>query len=316
MEYLWMSIIRISSLQLVPGMTVLDFFRLQNAMSLMKLAAFISKLSTVQIGSCTLSDWSELCVGRTNADHHWRLSTGKCDFVTCISTEPCQVAPVVHFGGCTAICKASICTQLVFHHFEVLKLEPSMCQRTDPAFSPFLDSIGNDHEHNSVDLGHLTHTQSVTDLINFVFPPSIVADPIVCVVQAILSPFNMFVDKFNSTILNTVSGETHCYFSSDSVEDSKDGMDKGVFSGPRISQFSPGTWNTPSQIDSEGLGLFVNSLTTLMHLAVWKCLSARSSHIPRGMLCTSSFTGHYQPRLISSTPLLITRTTSSLPLQF
>jgi ATP-dependent DNA helicase PIF1 len=72
------------------------------------------------------------------------------------------------------------------------------------------------------------------DLINFVFPPSIVADPAICIVQAILSPFNTFVEEFNSTILHTVPGESHCYVSSDSIEDSEDGMDEGVFSDPEF----------------------------------------------------------------------------------
>ena len=109
-----------------------------------------------------------------------------------------------------------------------------MRQRTDPAFSSFLDSIGDDYEHDSVDLGRLNHTQSVADLINFVFPPSIVANPAICIMRAILSPFNAFVDEFNSTILHTVPGESHCYVSSDSIEDSGDGVDEGVFSDPEF----------------------------------------------------------------------------------
>ncbi|KAJ7918252.1 hypothetical protein B0H13DRAFT_2321577 [Mycena leptocephala] len=67
------------------------------------------------------------------------------------------------------------------------------------------DSIGDDYLHDSVDLEHLNHTQSVQELINFVFPPSVVADPAICIMRAILSPFNVFVDEFNSTILHTVS---------------------------------------------------------------------------------------------------------------
>jgi hypothetical protein len=141
---------------------------------------------------------------------------------------------VVRFGGRTAIFKASIRTQPVFRHFEVLKLETSMRQGSDPAFSSFLDSIGDDHLHASVDLGRLNHTQSIRELINFVFPPTIVADPAVCIMRAILSPFNAFVDEFNSTILGTVPGEAHCYVSSDSIEDSSDGSNGAVFTDPEF----------------------------------------------------------------------------------
>jgi hypothetical protein len=45
---------------------------------------------------------------RTNADHSWGLSTGIFKFAVSISTEPFQVAPVVRFGGHTAICKEMI----------------------------------------------------------------------------------------------------------------------------------------------------------------------------------------------------------------
>lgn len=107
-----------------------------------------------------------------------------------------------------------------------------MRQRDDPEFSAFLDSIGDDHLHTSVDLGRLRHTHCAQELINFVFLPSIVADPAVCITRAILSPFNTFLDDFNTAILHTVPGDTHCYTSSDSVED--DSADRGIFSDPKF----------------------------------------------------------------------------------
>jgi hypothetical protein len=118
-----------------------------------------------------------------------------------------QVAPAVRFGGRTAICKASIRTQPVFRHFEILRLETSMRQGNDLAFSSFLDSIRDAYLHGSVDLNH---TQSVQELINFVFPPTIIASPSICIMRAILSPYNAFADEFISIMLRTgsVPGET------------------------------------------------------------------------------------------------------------
>jgi hypothetical protein len=107
-----------------------------------------------------------------------------------------------------------------------------MRQRGDPSFSSFLDSIGDDHLHDSVDLGRLRHTHSAQQVINFVFPPSVVVDPILCISRAILSPFNVFVDEFNAAILHTVPGDSHSYASSDSVED--EGPDGTVFSDPEF----------------------------------------------------------------------------------
>jgi hypothetical protein len=64
----------------------------------------------------------------------------------------------------------------------------------------------------------LNHTQSVQELIDFVFPPTVVADPTICISRAILSPFNAFVNAFNASILHNVPGPIHRYHSSDSVE--------------------------------------------------------------------------------------------------
>jgi hypothetical protein len=120
----------------------------------------------------------------------------------------------------------------VFHRFEILELRTSIRQRADPAFSFFLDSIGDDYLHDSIDLACLRHTQSIQELINFVFPPAVVADASICISRAILSPFNEFVDAFNSAILHTVPGNSHCYTSSDSIEG--EGSDEGVFSDPEF----------------------------------------------------------------------------------
>jgi hypothetical protein len=94
-----------------------------------------------------------------------------------------------------------------------------MRQRNDPNFSAFLDAIGDDYQHGSVDLGRLRHAQSTQELIDFVFPPNIVSNPGACITRAILSPYNAFVDEFNLTILNTLSGNSHSYLSRDSIEE-------------------------------------------------------------------------------------------------
>jgi hypothetical protein len=52
-----------------------------------------------------------------------------------------------------------------------------MRQRDDLAFSTFLDDIGDEYLHDSVDLARLQHTRSPQEFIDFVFPPSIVSDP-------------------------------------------------------------------------------------------------------------------------------------------
>jgi hypothetical protein len=92
-----------------------------------------------------------------------------------------------------------------------------MRQRANLAFSACLDSIGNDHLHDSVYLSCLLHTHSAQELIDFVFPAAVV---------------NTFVDNFNSTILHSVLGDSRCYISSDSIAD--DSSNEGVFSDPEF----------------------------------------------------------------------------------
>jgi hypothetical protein len=109
-----------------------------------------------------------------------------------------------------------------------------MRQINDPDFASFLDTIGDNYEQETVDLGRLRHTESIQTLIDFVFPPNIAVDPIICISRAILSPFNFFVDEFNSTILRTVPGQSHTYISSDSIEGDTDGSDNSILADPEF----------------------------------------------------------------------------------
>jgi hypothetical protein len=99
----------------------------------------------------------------------------------------------------------------------------SIRQQNDPAFPTFLDSIGGDYEHETVELGRLHHTRSV----QFVFPPAIVSDPVVCIAHAILRPYNAFVNEFTMSILNNVPRISHC-----SIEEDVQGSNEAVYEDP------------------------------------------------------------------------------------
>jgi len=70
-----------------------------------------------------------------------------------------------------------------------------------------------------VNLGQLQHTQSPAECIQFVFPSDILPQPETCICRAILSPFNQYVDRFNTEILGSLPGEAITYFSSDQIEE-------------------------------------------------------------------------------------------------
>jgi hypothetical protein len=109
-----------------------------------------------------------------------------------------------------------------------------MRQRNDPNFSAFLDAIGDDYQHGSVKLGRLRYTQSTQELIDFVFLPRIVSNPGACIKRAILSPYIAFVDEFNLTILNTLSGNSHSYLGGDSIEEDLQSLKEAVFEDPEF----------------------------------------------------------------------------------
>jgi hypothetical protein len=109
-------------------------------------------------------------------------------------------------------------TQNVFGRFEILQLHKPLQQANNPEFATFLDSIGNDCNNNEVDLSQICHTQSIDNVINFVFPPEILEHPEMCMQQAILCPYNKFIDKFNALIRDIMPGDQRTYFSSDSID--------------------------------------------------------------------------------------------------
>jgi hypothetical protein len=129
-----------------------------------------------------------------------------------------QVGPVVRLGGRATIVKASIRTQAVFKHFEILRLTTSIREADDPKFSDFLDAIGDDTINTTVDLGRLAHTQDPVECLDFVFPDKVIVDPTICINRAILSPFNEFVDEFNAAVVDRLEGTIHHYDSSDFIE--------------------------------------------------------------------------------------------------
>jgi hypothetical protein len=143
-------------------------------------------------------------------------------------------APVVHYGGRSAITKASIRTQPIFNHFEILQLHASIRQATDPDFANFLNSVGDDFSHDTVDLARFPHSRSLTAVLNFVFPPEVVSQPHICVQRAILSPFNFFVDEINLKILHRLQGDSKTYFSSDHIEGDLDDEEEESIATPDL----------------------------------------------------------------------------------
>jgi ATP-dependent DNA helicase PIF1 len=164
-------------------------------------------------------------------------------------------------GGRDSIVGASLRTQEVFKEFEILRLRAPMRQANDPAFAEWLDTIGDDHEHEDVDLGRLAHTNSVDEVVDFVFPHSILSQPEECMQRAILSPYNDYVAQLNEKVLEQIPGEERVYFSSDSIED--DGVQLGASESPLATPEFLNAHNEPG-IPPHELHLKVGSICRFM----------------------------------------------------
>ncbi|KAG2366914.1 hypothetical protein BDR07DRAFT_1606514 [Suillus spraguei] len=66
-----------------------------------------------------------------------------------------------------------------------------------------------------------TATTNFEDIINFLFPQDVVEDADTCLHRSFLSPLNIYVDEFDDTFLDNLSGDYHPYFSSDNLKEAE-----------------------------------------------------------------------------------------------
>jgi PIF1-like helicase len=118
-----------------------------------------------------------------------------------------QVAPVVKGSGCTSARLACVTSSALWTQFVILSLHAPIRSARDPLYTAFVDRIGEDYVHPSVSLDLLATLPSVTDCIDFLYPPDILLDPLACLKRAFLSPKNIPVDDFNIKVLDRLPGE-------------------------------------------------------------------------------------------------------------
>ena len=116
-----------------------------------------------------------------------------------------QVAPVVPNGGPTASLDASVRSSLLWSHFQILRLHQPVRNAEDPAYSEWVDSIGEDFSNNSpIELPLIDRIQSYDEIAEFLFPDSILHTPFDVSQRSFLSPLNIYVDEFNLEMLERI----------------------------------------------------------------------------------------------------------------
>ena len=91
-------------------------------------------------------------------------------------------------------------------------------QQSDPLFARTIDIIGNGASPN-VEIPFIQCGNTPEDLIDFVFPPTILNDAFECSRHSILAPLNRQIDQFNDLVMQRVAGNICEYFSADKLKE-------------------------------------------------------------------------------------------------
>ncbi len=97
------------------------------------------------------------------------------------------------------------------------------------------------------------------DLINFVYPPNILASPQDCLQRSILAPTNAQVDGYNETIINRIDGLQRTYLAADSL---KEVEEAGIESPDTVLDYV--ARQTPPGLPPHSLTIKVNAVYRLM----------------------------------------------------
>ena len=132
-----------------------------------------------------------------------------------------QTCPVIPGGSRSQIIDACIQSSHLWSKFEIKRLTRLIRNALDPIYADYINAIG-DGAGPDIDLSFLSCTTEKDDLIDFIFPPSILLNPLQCLNRGIIAPTNKQINKYNSIILKRIIGEQRQYFAADSLKEASD----------------------------------------------------------------------------------------------
>jgi hypothetical protein len=134
-----------------------------------------------------------------------------------------QTCPVIRGGSRVQVIEASLRSSPLWKFLTIISLHVPIRNASDPEFSAFVDSIG-DGPSSKVPLNFpgLAITDNEIDLINFVWPADVIANPLAALHRAILAPTNAQVDRFNAYVLEQLEGNIQSYYSADSLREAEE----------------------------------------------------------------------------------------------
>ena len=131
-----------------------------------------------------------------------------------------QTCPVIRRGGRAEVVSASIRSSYLWPSFQIYHMTIPIRQQSDPLFATAVDAIG-DGAGPIVQIPFVRQGSTADDLIDFVFPPTVLNDPIGCSHRSILAPLNQQIDIYNQKVMLRVSGNVREYLSADKLKEAE-----------------------------------------------------------------------------------------------
>ena len=120
-----------------------------------------------------------------------------------------QVAPVVRNQYKTGVIDSSIRSSHLWPKFRILRLHAPIRNANDPAFSTWVDEVGEDSNGlGSVDATAQIQCSSIDAARSWLFPSEVLREPEVCAGRAYLTTLNADVDDFNTRVFESLSGRS------------------------------------------------------------------------------------------------------------
>ncbi|KAE8223321.1 hypothetical protein CF326_g8209 [Tilletia indica] len=133
--------------------------------------------------------------------------------------DPRQTAPIVRGGGKADVLANSFRASPLFQLFQLHELHQPIRTGADPAFSQWVDSVGEDATSSDIDLSAFFRcTTSLAEVRHFLFPIEVLENATVSSRRAFLSPYNVDVAEFNKNVLDSLPGRPAAYTSFDHLK--------------------------------------------------------------------------------------------------
>lgn len=129
-----------------------------------------------------------------------------------------QTCPVVPYGSKRDVIEACIKSSPLWPLFTHMNLHQLIRNATDPDFADFVNHIGEGH-FDKVSFEGLNVVNSQEEIIEWVFPNTILENVDDCVECCILAPTNLQVQAYNDAVLNRVNGEERTCVAADCLKE-------------------------------------------------------------------------------------------------